>query len=82
MRQSRLAVADMPITERTRPDTGAVNGTAVAINGTLLAVATSPNSFVVLELDSSAARLVVGANVRIRFSRGHATVETERGLGR
>jgi len=82
MRQSRMAIADMPITERTRPDTGAVNGTAVAINGTLLAVATAPNSFVVLELDNSPARLAVGADVRIRFSRGHAKVETERGLGR
>ena len=83
MRHSGMAIADMAITERTGPDTGVVSGTAVAINGTLLAVATAPNRFVVLELGGSGSEVAVGADVRIRFSRGRATVETpERGRSR
>jgi hypothetical protein len=36
MRHSRMAIADMAISERMGPDNGVVSGTAVAINGTLL----------------------------------------------
>jgi hypothetical protein len=83
MRHSRMAITDMAITERMRPDSGVVSGAAVAINGTLLAVATAPNTFVVLEFDGSLHDLSVGSDVRIRVSRGHAAVETqERSRGR
>jgi len=83
MRHSRMAIADMAITERTRPDTGTLNGTTVAVNGTLLAVATAPNTFVVLELDGSGHHVSVGSDVRIRVSRGRAMVESqERSRGR
>jgi len=83
MRHSRMAIADMPITERPGPDTGVVNGTAVAIQGTILAVATAPNRFVIFEVDGSGGGVAMGADVRIRVSRGRATVETpERERGR
>jgi hypothetical protein len=75
MRHSRMAIADMPITERPGPDTGVVSGTAVAIQGTILAVATAPNRFVILEVDGSGGGVAMGADVRIRVSRGRATVE-------
>jgi len=83
MRHSRMAIADMPITERRRPDTGVVSGAAVASNGTLLAVATAPNTFVILEFDASGHDVSVGSDVRIRVSRGRASVEAqERSRGR
>ena len=73
----------MPVTERVRPDTGIVSGTAVAMKGTLLAVATAPNTFVILELDGSSHDVSLGSDVRIRVSRGRAMVDTqERSRGR
>jgi hypothetical protein len=75
MRNSGMAIADMAITERTPPNAGVMSGTAVAVNGTRLAVATAANRFMVLELGGSTADVAVGADVRIRFSRGRATVE-------
>ena len=79
MRHSRMAIADMTISERTAPDTGFVSGTAVAINGTLLAVATAPNRFVILEVGGSGGSVAVGAD----FNRGRTTVATpDRGLTR
>ena len=83
MRHSRMAIADMAISERMGPDTGVVSGTLVAINGAHLAVATAPNRFVVLEFGGSGGDVAVGADVRIRVSRGRATIEApERERGR
>jgi hypothetical protein len=83
MRHSRMAIADMPITERARPDAGVVSVTAVAMNGTLLAIATAPNRFVILEFGGSGGDVAVGADVRMRLRRGHATIEApERDRGR
>jgi hypothetical protein len=83
MRHSRMAIADMAITERTAPQAGLISGTAVAVNGTHLAVATAANRFMVLELAGSSGNVAVGAGVRIRFSQGRATLEApERGRGR
>jgi hypothetical protein len=78
-----MAIADMAISERTVPNAGIVSGTAVAIDGTRVAVATAGNRFMVLELDGSGGDVAVGADVRIRFNRGRATVESpERERGR
>jgi hypothetical protein len=82
MRNSRMAIADMAISERTAPHAGVISGTAVAVNGTHLAVATAANSFMVLELGGRGGGVAVGAGVRIRFSQGRATVEAQRGRGR
>jgi hypothetical protein len=83
MRHSRMAIADMAIRERIAPQAGLISGTAVAVNGTHLAVATAGNRFMVLELAGSSGNVAVGAGVRIRFSQGRATVEApERGRGR
>jgi hypothetical protein len=83
MRHSRMAIDEMAISERPGPDNGVVSGTAVAINGTFLAVATAPNRFVVIEFGGSGGDVVVGADVRIRVSRGRATIEApERERGR
>jgi hypothetical protein len=75
MRQSNMAIADMAITEREAPRGGLVSGTAVARNGTHVAVATAPNNFVVLDLDGSIGNVVVGTRVQVRFERGRGTLE-------
>jgi hypothetical protein len=83
MRHSRMAITDMAISERPGPDNGVVSGTLVAINGALRAVATAPNRFVVLEFGGSGGDIAVGTDVRIRVSRGRATIEApERDRGR
>jgi hypothetical protein len=83
MRRSKTAIADMAITERTAPEIGLLSGTAVAQNDTHLAIATAPNSFVVLETAAYKGDVELGAHVRIRFSRGRVTIEAgERDRGR
>jgi hypothetical protein len=83
MRHSRMAIADMAITERTAPQAGLISGTAVAVNGTHLAVATAGNRFMVLKLGGSGSDIALGAGVRIRLSQGKAILEApERGRGR
>jgi len=83
MRHSRMAIADMAISERTAPNAGVISGTAVAVNGTHLAVATAGNRFMVLELPGSSGDVALGAGVRIRLTQGKAIFETsERGRGR
>ena len=60
-----------------------MSGTAVAINGASVAIATAANRLMVLELDGSTGEVAVGAVVRIRFSRGRAAVDApERERGR
>ena len=75
MRHSKTAIADMAITERTAPQIGLLSGTAVAQNDTHLAIATAPNSFVVLDAAASNGDIELGTRVRVRFSRGRGTVE-------
>ena len=83
MRHSRMAISDMAISERAAPTVGVINGTAVAVNGTHLAVATAGNRFMVLKLGGTRGDIVVGAGVRIRLSQGVAIIEApERGRGR
>ena len=83
MRHSRMAIADMAISERMAPQAGLISGTAVAVNGTHLAVATAGNRFMVLKLGGSGSDIALGAGVRIRLSQGKAILEApERGRGR
>jgi len=75
MRQSKAAIADMAITERPAPQIGLLSGTAVAQNDTHLAIATAPNSFVVLETAPANGDIELGTRVHVRFSRGRGTIE-------
>ena len=82
MRHSRMALADMAISERSAPEAGVINGTAVAVNGTHLAVATADNRFMVLKLNGSLRDIAVGAGVRIRLSQGKTILKApDRGRG-
>ena len=75
MRRSKTAIVDMAITERAAPRAGTLSGTAVAQDGTHLAIATAPNSFVVLETAASNGDIDLGARVQVRFSRGRGSIE-------
>jgi hypothetical protein len=65
----------MAITERPAPQIGLLSGTAVAQNDTHLAIATAPNSFVVLETAPANGDIELGTRVHVRFSRGRGTIE-------
>lgn len=82
MRSSRTAIQDIPITERAATRSGSVTGTVMAQNEMHLAVATAPNSFVVLERAAISGDVEVGMRVHIRFSRGCGTLEQSRDHGR
>jgi N12 class adenine-specific DNA methylase len=75
MRLSNMAITEMAITERTAPRAGVVAGTAVARNGTHVAVATASNSFVILHLDDSIGNVAVGTRVYVRLEKGRGSFE-------
>ena len=56
MRTSGTAIREMPIAERTPPQTGPVTGRAVAKDEAHIAVATAANSFFVVAVDLSGPR--------------------------
>ncbi len=82
MRRSNTAIANMPIAEQTTPETGTVTGIAVADRDTHLAVATAPNSFVVIEKPTGAGAVELGKRVRVRFNRGHSIIKLAHDRGR
>jgi hypothetical protein len=57
MRASDTSIRELPIRERTPPQTGSITGTAVAKGPTHIAVATAANSFISTELSSPDAAL-------------------------
>ena len=62
MRTSGAAIREMPISERTPPQTGPITGKAVAKNEAHIAVATAANSFVVVDVNAVWAEMYKSAN--------------------
>src|ERR1700691_4146741 len=75
MRDSRMAISDLPIVERKLPVSGSVTGRAVAKTDTQIAIATAANSFVILELNGLPASLQVGEKIAVRMQRGPPVIE-------
>ena len=82
MRASETTIREMPITERTPPQTGQVTGRAVAKNETHIAVATAANSFFVVVSSSLDRDIQVGERISLRFHQGRASLDSGRGRGR
>jgi hypothetical protein len=82
MRTSGTAIREMPISERTPPQTGPVTGRAVAKDEVHVAVATAANSFVVVELIPSGRDVKIGERLSLRFSQGRASIDNGRDRGR
>jgi hypothetical protein len=80
MRASDTAIRELPIRERTPPQTGSITGTAVAKGPTHIAVATAANSFVVLASSSLDHDVQIGERLSLRFQ--HGRVELDYGRNR
>jgi hypothetical protein len=82
MRTSGTAIREMPISERTPPQTGPVTGRAVAKDEAHIAVATAANSFVVVEAMPLGRDVQIGERLSLRFHQGRASIDHGRDQGR
>jgi hypothetical protein len=78
MRASKTAIREMPISQRTPPQTGPVTGRAVAKDDAHIAVATAANSFFVVPSTSLGRVVEVGERLSLRFQRGLPSLENDR----
>jgi hypothetical protein len=82
MRASGTAIREMPITERTPPQTGQVTGRAVAKDEAHIAFATAANSFMVVKSSLFSRDIQIGERVPLRFHQGRASLDNDRGRDR
>jgi hypothetical protein len=78
MRASKTAIREMPISQRTPPQTGPVSGRAVAKDDAHIAVATAANSFFVVPSTSLGREVEIGERLSLRFQRGLPSLEDDR----
>ncbi|MGH9560187.1 MAG: hypothetical protein ACRD3S_01930, partial [Terracidiphilus sp.] len=69
---------EMPILQRTPPQTGPITGRAVAKDDAHIAVATAANSFFVVPSASLGREVQIGERVSLHFHRGLPSLEDER----
>jgi hypothetical protein len=78
MRASGTAIREMPIKERTPPQTGPVTGRTVAKDEAHIAVATAANSFFVVPFAVLGRDVEIGERLSLRFHHGRASIEAGR----
>ena len=76
MRASGRAIREMPVLQRTPPPAGLVSGKAVAKDDLHVALATSANRFIVVELGALGRDVQVGERLRLNFSEGRPSLDT------
>ena len=82
MRTSGTAIREMPIVERTPPQTGPVTGRAVAKGEGHIAFATAANSFFVVPSTFLGSDVQIGARLSLRFHQGRPSIDNGRDRGR
>ncbi len=82
MRASKTAIREMPISQRTPPQTGPITGRAVAKDDTHIAVATAANSFFVVPSTFLGREVQIGERLALRFEKGRASLENDRAHAR
>ncbi len=82
LRESGTAIRELPISERTPPQTGLVTARAVARNDSHVAFAAAANSFFLLPSRSLKREVQVGQRLSLRFSQGRASIDEGRDRGR
>jgi N12 class adenine-specific DNA methylase len=82
MRASQRAIREMPISERTPPQTGQVTATAVAKDEAHIAFATAGNSFFVCASTSLGRDVGIGERLSLRFHQGRPSIDNGRDRGR
>ena len=70
MRAAGTAIREMPILQRTPPETGSVTGRAVAKDEAHVAVATAANRFIVVEATTLGRDIQIGERISLSFSNG------------
>jgi hypothetical protein len=78
MRTSGTAIREMPIAERTPPQSGPVTGRAVAKDDAHIALATAANSFFVVASTFLDRDVQVGERLSLRFHQGRASIDNGR----
>ena len=82
MRTSGTAIREMPIVERTPPQTGPVTGRAVAKDEGHIAFATAANSFFVVPSAFLGSDVQIGDRLSLRFRQGRPSIDNRRDRGR
>jgi hypothetical protein len=82
MRTSGTAIREMPVVERTPPQTGPVTGRAVAKDDGHIAIATAANSFFVVPSTFLGSDVKIGDRLSLRFDRGCVSIDKCRDRGR
>ena len=82
MRASESAIREMPISERTPPQTGRFTGRAVAKDEVHIAFATAANSFFVVASSSLGRDVQIGERLSLRLHQGRALIDNGRDRGR
>jgi hypothetical protein len=82
MRASKTAIREMPLSQRTPPQTGPVTGRAVAKDDVHIAVATAANSFFVVPSTSLGREVEIGERLSLRFQCGLPSLEDNRSRAR
>jgi type IV secretory pathway VirD2 relaxase len=82
MRASKTAIREMPISQRTPPQTGPVTGRVVAKDDEHIALATAANSFFVVHSTFLGRVVEIGERLSLRFQRGIPSLEDDRARGR
>jgi N12 class adenine-specific DNA methylase len=82
MRASGTAIQEMPILQRTPPQSGPVTGKTVAKDENHIAVATSANRFVVVETLALGRDVQIGDRVSLVFAKGRPSIDDNRDRAR
>jgi hypothetical protein len=82
MRDSGIAIREIPISERKPPQTGHVTAKVVAKNEAHVAFATGTNSFFITAATSLTREVQVGGRLSLGFHQDRASVDNGRNLGR
>lgn len=75
MRAAGSAIREMPIIQREPPERGCLTGRAVAKHEGHLAIATAPNSFVVVDATSLGRIVQIGQRLSLRFQQGRVSID-------
>lgn len=82
MRASGTAIREMPISERTPPQTGQVTARVVAKNDTQIAFSTAANSYMLVSSSSLGRDVQIGERLSLRFNQGRALINNGHDRGR
>ncbi len=82
MRASKTAIGELPISQRTPPQSGPVTGRAVAKDDGHIAVATAANSFIIVPAAALNRDVRIGERLALRFDQGLPRLDNDRSRAR